>query len=101
MVTYKGICIGGVADGKVYQHEKPEFHVEARRKLPDGTFQKTGAETTYAFLLLLGNLRGDIGCWVPQGASVEWTIEQLLKSYHCGANPPIIMPAASLSHDLG
>lgn len=77
---FKGVCVGGIADGREYQHDKPEMSVEQRKKI-DGVEVKTGQRTDYKFLLLLGNLRGDIGVWVPAGVEVDEVITRILKYY--------------------
>ena len=89
--SFKGICVGGIADGREYTHDKPEMVVDARTKLPDGTYQATGQRTEYRYLLLLGSLCADIGVWVPVGIEVDAVILRLLKFYkpHNGFGPMI------------
>lgn len=79
---YQGVCVGGVADGRTYAHHLPEMTVSPHRKLPDGTFEPIkDQQTEYKFLLLLGDLRDDIGVWVPVGAELEAVIHRLTRYY--------------------
>lgn len=78
---FKGFCVGGIADGREYEYDKPEMTVEQRKKDEHGQTYVTGLRTDYRFLLLLGNLRGDIGVWVPVGIELDAVILRLLKYY--------------------
>ena len=80
---YTGVCIGGIADGRTYAHDKPEMTVSPQQKLPDGSFSEIKGRTEYKFLLLLGNEAAwaDIGVWVPDGSQIEDVVKRLTANY--------------------
>lgn len=84
-MIYKGKCIGGIADGREFQHHKPEMVVKQRKKNPDGQDYETGVQTEYKYLLLLGSVNFELGVWVPVGVSVEQVVRRMIKVYNPAA----------------
>ena len=90
-MIYKGMCVGGLADGSERQADKESMYVEARKRLPDGSAVPTGARTNYRFLILLGNEIETIGVWVPEGIEDAGIIvKRLLKFYKPLIGTPLI-----------
>lgn len=78
---FEGVCVGGIADGRGYRHGKPEMIVQQRKKQEDGSVVATGQETHYKYLLLLGDVRADLGVWVPVGMDTPDVVARLLFNY--------------------
>jgi hypothetical protein len=82
MGIYKGLCIGGAADGQWLERDEDRIEVKKFKKNPEGGPDILLENTTYDFLLLLRNLSTEIGCWAPRGTPVEQVIWRLVKGYN-------------------
>lgn len=90
-MIYKAMCVGGIADGSERQADKDTMWVEARKRMPDGSYVLTGERTDYRYLELLGNKVESIGVWVP----LDWDdageiVKRLLRHYQPNRATPLI-----------
>lgn len=87
---WRGVCIGGVADGHLIERDEVEIKIDARRKARteinlDGTtkdIEETIETSHYKFLILLDNQEGRIGVWALQGMTIMQVIERMARCYN-------------------
>lgn len=70
--TYKGLCIGGPADGKIITSTVPEFTYMA--------YNPDGKRNTYLYVAI--SFGGEkFGFWSPGVIDPDWIVSELVKRY--------------------
>lgn len=89
MNKYRGICVGGVADGIWQERDDPNMTVKQMQRAPNARNPEGGpapdkelGHTDYKFLLLLGTNNAEIGVWTPQGVTIEQVVTRLVQFYN-------------------
>jgi len=89
-MRYRGICVGGVADGLHQERDDPRMTVSKMRRDPSGAnTDHVIGRSDYKFLLLLGTTNMEIGCWALEGMAIEQVIARLVRGYNPHGLPMI------------